>query len=310
MPSPTPPALGAARVLDVLVPYWGDPALLRLTVESVLAQTNPSWRLTVVDDAYPDESAGEWVRELAARDPRVRYVRKPVNEGITANYRTCVGLAEHDVVVLLGCDDLLEPGYVDVVLDAHDAFPQAAVIQPGVRVVDERGELVAPLADRVKLALLRPRARGRVLLSGEDLVASLMLGDWLYWPSLAFRRDVLAATPFRDGMPLIQDLALVVDMAVAGHGLLLVDTVCFRYRRHGASASSATLLDGTRFRGERAYFALAADQAGALGWRRARRAARRHVTSRLHALTLLPTALRRRRNVGALLRHALGPARP
>lgn len=306
-PQPTP---GAPRVLDILVPYWGDPDLLRLTVQSVLAQGNPSWRLTVVDDAYPDESAGRWVQEVAARDERVHYVRKPVNEGITANYRTCVGLAEHDLMVLLGSDDLLEPCYVDVVLAAHDAFPQAAVIQPGVRVIDEHGTVVAPLADRVKQAVVRPRVSGRRLLSGEALVASLMHGDWLYWPSLAFRRDVLAATPFRDGMPLIQDLAIVVDIAVAGHGLLLDDTVCFRYRRHGASASSAALLDGTRFRGERAFFALSAQQVGALGWSKARRAARWHATSRLHALTLLPSALRARRRVGTLLRHALGPSRP
>ena len=74
------------QTLDILLPYWGDPALLRATVESVLAQTSSDWLLTVVDDAYPDPSAGEWVRGIAARDERVRYVRKEVNEGITANY--------------------------------------------------------------------------------------------------------------------------------------------------------------------------------------------------------------------------------
>lgn len=47
--------------LDVLVPFWGDPALLRLTVESVLAQTDGDWLLTVVDDAYPDPAPGEYV---------------------------------------------------------------------------------------------------------------------------------------------------------------------------------------------------------------------------------------------------------
>ncbi len=309
MPTPAQPA-PPERELDIFVPYWGDPALLRLTVESVLAQRNPSWRLTVVDDAYPDESAGRWVQEVGERDPRVRYVRKTTNEGITENYRTCVSLAERDVVVILGCDDLLDPDYVDVVLDAHEAFPQAAVIQPGVRVVDENGVVVAPLADRVKQAVVRPRVSGRRLLSGESLVTSLLHGDWLYWPSLAFRREVLAATPFRDEMPLIQDLALVVDMALAGHALLLDSRECFRYRRHGSSASSASLLDGRRFRGERAYFALAAEQVAALGWRRARRAALTHVTSRLHALTLVPTALRARRDVGTLLRHAFGPTTP
>jgi len=292
--------------LDILLPYWGDPGLLRDTVASVLAQRNGDWLLTVVDDAYPDDSVAAWFGTLD--DARITYVRKPVNEGITANYRTCVDLATQDVVVILGCDDLLEPNYVDVVLAAHAAFPEASVIQPGVRVIDEHGTLVRPLADRVKQRIVRPRADGPRLMVGEELATSLLHGDWLYWPSLAFRRTALVETAFREDLPLIQDLAIVLDLVTAGGSLLIEPTECFRYRRHGASASSASLLDGRRFRGERTYFALAADQARALQWHRAERAARLHLTSRLHALTLVPRAARQGpRSIGALLRHAFGP---
>lgn len=301
-------APGEAVSLDILVPFWGDPDLLRETVASVLGQRNGSWLLTVVDDAYPDDSVPRWFAGI--EDPRVRYVRKEVNEGITANYRTCISLATQEVVVVLGCDDVLLPDYVDVVLAAHRAFPEAAVIQPGVRIIDENGAVAEPLADRVKQRVLRPRARTPRLLAGERLATNLLHGDWLYWPSLAFRREVLASTDFREGMPLIQDLALVLDVVASGGSLLLEPTVCFHYRRHRASASSATLLDGTRFRGERAYFDLAARQMRALGWRRASWAARLHLTSRLHALTLLPQAAPRGLGpVATLLRHAFGPTR-
>lgn len=292
--------------LDILVPFWGDPALLRATVASVLAQRSDDWLLTVVDDAYPDPEVPAWFASLD--HPRVRYLRKDVNEGITANYRTCLAEATQDVVVLLGCDDLLEPDYVQVVLAAHERFPEAAVIQPGVRVVDEHGTQVRPLGDRVKQVLRPGTPRGPRQVAGERLATSLLHGDWLYWPSLAFRRDVLAATGFRDGMPLIQDLAVVMDMVLAGHSIVVEPSVCFRYRRHRASASSASLLDDRRFRGEREYFALAAAQTHELGWHRAERAARWHLTSRLHALSLLPSGARvGRRAVVALLRHAFGP---
>lgn len=292
--------------VDVIVPYWGDPGLLRETVTSVLAQDDPRWFLTVVDDAYPDPAAGEWVRALAERDPRVRYVRKEVNEGITAAFRTCAAMATRDVVAIPGSDDVLLPGYVATVLAAFADHPGASIVQPGVEVIDERGEVVAPLADRVKQRLVRPRADGPRLLGGERLAASLLRGNWMYWPSLAFRREALQAFDFRDELELIQDLGLVLDMVGAGHALLLEPTVCFRYRRHGGSASNADLLDGRRFAGERAYFAAAAAQMAQRGWPRAARAARWHWTSRLNALSLLPVALRRRRSVGMLLRHAVG----
>ena len=292
--------------LDIFVPFWGDPALLRETVGSVLAQRHPDWLLTVVDDAYPDPGVAQWFATVD--DERVRYVRHETNRGITDNYRSCLELATEDVMVFLGCDDLLLPGYVDVVLSAHRRFPEAAVIQPGVRVVDEEGRVVRTLADEVKQRLVRPRTEGARALGGEDLVTSLLHGDWLYWPSLAFRTAALREVDFRDGFPVTQDLALVVDLVTRGESLLFEPTVCFHYRRHGASASSAALVDGSRFAAERAYFALAGDQCRELGWPRAERAARTRLTSRAHALTLMPRALRQGRwaSLGVLARHALG----
>lgn len=294
--------------LDILVPFWGDPELVRETVTSVLAQRNPDWLLTVVDDAYPDPGVAQWFATLD--DPRVRYVRHETNLGITDNYRSCIALATQEVMVFLGCDDLLLPGYVDVVLAAHDRFPEAAVIQPGVEVVDEEGRVVRTLADEVKQRLVQPRVDTATLLGGEELVTSLLHGDWLYWPSLAFRTDLLREVDFRDGFPVTQDLALVVDLVCRGERLLLEPTVCFQYRRHRASASSTALVDGSRFAAERAYFALAAQQCRALGWRRAERAARGRLTSRAHALTLVPGALVSRRwsSLAVLGRHALGRA--
>lgn len=293
-------------VVDLLVPYWGDPAYLRATVASVLAQTDPAWRLTVVDDANPDPWAGPWLASLA--DDRVRYVRNEENRGIAEVFRQCVGLAEHELVAVPGSDDVLLPEFVAVVRAAHARFPAADIIQPGVRVIDEHGRTSRPLADEVKQRLVRPRGAGTRVLAGEPLATSLLHGDWLYWPSLVFRREAVQRTPFRPGLPIILDLALVLDMVLAGSELVVEPTECFAYRRHSASASSVKLLDGSRFAGERAYFDLAARLMRGRGWRRAERAARLHVTSRLYALTLLPTALVRRDGAAlrTLLRHAFG----
>ena len=292
--------------LDILVPFWGDPALLRVTVESVLAQRNGDWLLTVVDDAYPDPDVAQWFATID--DPRVRYMRHETNQGITANYRHCVALATQEVLALVGCDDVLLPNYVDVVLDAHRRFPGAALIQPGVRVIDERGRVVRTLVDSVKRRLVQPSVAGATELSGEPLATSLLHGDWLYWPSLTFRTERIREVDFREGFPIIQDLALVIDLVCRGASLVLEPTVCFHYRRHAASASSTQLLDGSRFVDDRAYFAIAAEQARQLGWHRAERAARARLTSRAHALTLVPAALARRRwpALRVLARHALG----
>jgi len=292
--------------VDIMVPYWGDPAYLRATVDSVLAQTNGEWRLVVIDDAYPQEWAGEYLTSL--RDERVHSIRNVTNRGITATFRQCVELAEADLVVIAGCDDVLLPTYVETVLRAVERHPHVDVVQPGVVIIDREGRRTRTLADTVKQHVIRPATRGPRVLSGEALAVSLLHGDWLYWPSLAFRREVLQRTPFRPGFPIILDLAVVIDMVCAGAQMLVEPTVCFAYRRHQASLSSTELLDGSRFAGERSYFELAEGLVARLGWRRAARAARCHVSSRIHALTLVPAALRQRRDaVPMLLRHALHP---
>ena len=293
-------------VLDIFIPYWGEPALMRETVESVLGQDSDAWRLTIVDDAYPSDEIQRWVETLG--HPRITYLRKDANEGITANYRTCVGLASEPLMAMLGCDDRLLPNYVREMLAAHARFAGPAIIQPGVDVIDERGQVVKTLADQVKQRVVQPRGGGFQLLGGESLAANLLTGDWLYWPALTFRTERIKAFDFREGYPIIQDLALVMDMVFAGEQLLVTPNVAFQYRRHSASASSTKLIDGSRFAGERAYFALAASQAAEVGWRRAERAARRRLTSRAHAAALLPRALLRRDATAsrALSRHVFG----
>lgn len=292
--------------LDIFIPYWGDPDYMKRAVDSVLAQDNSDWLLTIVDDDYPGDEVQRYVE--AIDDRRITYVRKDVNQGITENFRTCVSLATQEVVVIMGCDDLLLPNFVNVVLRAAAASPEAWIIQPGVKVIDEVGQPAKPLADVVKQHLVKPSGCGRRLVEGEPLAVSLLHGDWLYWPSLAFRRDKLRNFDFRDGFPVIQDLALVLDMVLAGAVLLIEPEVCFAYRRHTSSASSAKLLDGSRFDGERDYFELASRLCDDKGWRKASRTARLRLTSRAHALLFIPAALRQGRTdtLKTLVNHALG----
>lgn len=299
----------APHTLDVLLPFWGDPEYGKQSVRSVLAQDCDDWRLTIVDDAYPDEAMVAWFEDLAAGDERITYVRNAENLGVTGNFRKVLSLATQEYVTFLGSDDLLRPAYVRTMLAAARSVPGIEAIQPGVEAIDESGEVVTPLADRAKNLVFRPRVTRPTVLAGERLAASLLRANWAYFPAYTYRREAIAAHGFRDGFDLVQDLALMIDLIAAGGRVLLLPDVLFAYRRHTASASNADLLTSPRFAGERAYFALAASIVEPLGWRRAARAARAHLGSRLHTATLLPSAVRARDGRAALrlLRHTFVP---
>jgi glycosyltransferase involved in cell wall biosynthesis len=301
-------AAAAAPRFEILIPYYGDVALMQDAVRSVLALDGEDWRLTVVDDGTEPEVPG-WFAGLD--DPRVRYFRNERNLGVTGNFNRCLELAEYPYVVLLGCDDLVHPNYLRVVREALARHPGTAMVQPGVVVIDGGGEPTGTLGDLVKRRLYAPKEAGPALLGGESLAAGLLRGNWLYFPSICWRLDAVRAIGFREDLGIIQDLALVMDLLVAGEQLATAPEVCFSYRRHAVSESSAKAFTGDRFAEARRFFLETADRLDALGWGEAATAARRHRSTRLHALTLLPGALRRGQTAGArsLTRFALAPVR-
>lgn len=296
--------------VDVLLPYYGDVAMMKQAVRSVLRQQSSDWTLTVVDDGYPDESIPGYFAGLIEQDSRISYVRNEQNLGANGNYRKALGFVKNELAVVMGADDVMLPNYLDCVGRAHSTFPQAQIIQPGVEVIDELGGVNQPgMVDRVK-SLLSPRGTGTRILDGEALAISLMRGNWLYFPSIAWQSEALLRTGFREGLNVVQDLALALDLVKAGGALAVDDEICFQYRRHRQSDSSWRALEGTRFIEEREFFTQMAAEFEQIGWSRAARTARLHLTSRLNAASLLPKAYKnkQREGVRTLREHVL--ARP
>lgn len=273
--------------VDVLFPYYGDVELMKTAVRSVLGQEYRDFRLIVVDDGYPDDTIPGWFVGLG--DPRISYHRNEKNLGANGNYRRCLSMATAELIVIMGADDIMLPNYLQWLTDRARDYPEAAIFQPGVFTINEFGAPSSTTVERVK-HFYRPKGQGVRLLRDEQLAVSLLRGDWLYFPSLGWRRDVVASIGFRPGYDVVQDLALVLDVGAAGHALLLDDVVAFHYRRHTGSDSSWRALEGTRFSEERAFFTAIAGEMSGRGWSRAARTARFHLSSRLHAASLAPRA--------------------
>ncbi|TFD86279.1 glycosyltransferase family 2 protein [Cryobacterium serini] len=291
--------------LDIMMPFYGRFDHFQQAVESVLAQSDPDWRLTIVDDVYPDLAPGEWAKSLG--DERITYIRNDENLRPSRNYRKCVSLMKSDFATLMGCDDILLPNYVRRVKELIAEFPDAAIIQPGVGLIDGNGRPSFPLADRVK-GWYRIRGTGARKYSGETLAASLLRANWTYFPSLVWRASEVARHGFRVDLDVVQDLAMILEITKNGGSLVLDDEECFSYRRHAESVSAVTGPDGSKFAQERTLFSEAVEDCTTLGWTRAARAARLHLTSRLNALTEFPAAMRsgNARGRRALVRHIFG----
>lgn len=280
-----PPALDQTLPrVHFFVPFYGSPRFLVETVEAVRRSEDTRWRLTIVDDGWPTTEIEDHLARLG--DPRIRYLRNETRQGTAGNLFTCIRMArersEAPYVTFLGADDIVEPNYVDVVTSAFRWSSDAVMVQPAVTVIDESGEVHTPLADRVKrLSSWSSRRRGVV--SGEHAVRQLMRANWLYWPSVSVRRDVLGRTHWRADIDGISDFAHAIDILIGGGSLVLESALAFRYRRHPTNDSSTRARSGVRWEQEKRYYQEVAAALRVHGWTRAARAADLHLSSRLHA---------------------------
>jgi len=294
--------------IDIMMPFYGRVDQFKEAVESVIAQSDPDWRLVVIDDCYPDVTAGEWL--VALGDPRIVYLRNEVNLGINLNFQACIDLAVNDWVTIFGCDDVMLADYVSVVSSLVASHPLATFVQPGVEVIDGEGKPTSTLVDWTK-ARYRPSTKGTFELTGEELAVSITRGNWMYFPSLCWRRDSLVKFGFRPDLSTVQDLALAIDLVFDGATLVVDDVPVFRYRRHANSVSSWRAVEGSRFAEEGAFFDRIAEEYGERGWTRARRAALVRFSSRMNAASRLVAAAKSRNAtaVATLLRYAFLPGR-
>jgi glycosyltransferase involved in cell wall biosynthesis len=88
--------------VSVIIPVYNRRVELRQAVRSVLAQTHADLELIVVDDASSEDIAAA-LEDIA--DPRLRLIRKPVNQGAAAARNTGIQAATGKWVAFLDSDD-------------------------------------------------------------------------------------------------------------------------------------------------------------------------------------------------------------
>lgn len=138
---------GFARrpVISILMPVYNTPEQwLRKCLDSVLAQAYPHWELCIADDASPDPRVGEVLAEYAARDPRIKLVRRERNGHISAASNSALELATGDYVALLDHDDEIAPHALYMVAKALDEQPGLRLVYSDEDKIDEQGNRFAP----------------------------------------------------------------------------------------------------------------------------------------------------------------------
>ncbi len=209
---------GTAPRLSIGMPVRNGERWIERGISSLLAQDFEDFVLVVSDNQSTD-GTGDVVRRLAEQDPRIRFVRQPVNRGGAWNFNEVFRLRDPGSIYFkwAASDDRLRPSFLSATIRILDEQPDVVLAHSRtVDIPDEGPERPQPRSPR-----------------GDDpdvvrrFAAYTRRRHAAYQQFGVIRADVMARTallaPFSDS-----DLSLMAEISLYGR---LVDVDEFLFER-------------------------------------------------------------------------------
>jgi glycosyltransferase involved in cell wall biosynthesis len=224
--TPERPGLSPAPRVSIGVPVYNGERFLAETLESLVNQSYRDLEIIIGDNCSTDGTEAI-CRSLAARDPRVRYLRHERNLGIAGNYMRLLEEARGGYFRWAAADDLSDPRAVEACVEALDQHPDAVLAYPKTRLIDEEGKQLEDYEDNVDLPFARPSERFTQLLIRLGL-CNAVFG--------LIRTEVLRRT--RGIRPFVgSDIPFLAELALHGKFVEVPERL-FSRRFHPAASSA------------------------------------------------------------------------
>lgn len=198
--------------VSVVMSVYGNVEDLPVTVDSVLIQTLRDFELIIVDDGN-DADGKAVIRDLAARDPRIRVIENDGNIGLTRSLIKGCAAARGHFIARIDNSDIMVPRYR---LEEQRKLLNG---RPDVGLVAGNGEYVD--------FLNRERYRTNFEITSEDDAAqALSKSPCFHHPTVMFRKSLYDRVGGYDARyPTGQDNELWERMLKEAKAIVLKDTL-------------------------------------------------------------------------------------
>lgn len=117
----------ADPLVSIAVPTRNRVDSLRESLRTILGQQYAPLEILISDNCS-DDGTEAYCRELAAADPRVRYVRQQRNIGLHGNHNYCLDHARGELICVFHDHDTRDPGIVRHYVDFLAQHPRVGVV--------------------------------------------------------------------------------------------------------------------------------------------------------------------------------------
>ena len=237
------------ETISVILPVRdGDPALLRLALESVRRQTWQDYEVLLVDDGS-GASFAEYLESLLEEDSRIRLFHLDAG-GVSAARNFALGEARGEIITFLDADDILSPVcFAEAVTLLRNS--EADALWGGTRFFTDGERAGLPLSESVKARSLQELERLSIPLTEERFPQSVaeLIGEPLRFEGGGYINRGIAARflrrelfdegnhRFPPGIRLYEDTIWNLELLQSTR-IVLVKAIWYYYYDNSASASN------------------------------------------------------------------------
>ncbi|MBB5331662.1 glycosyltransferase family 2 protein [Tunturiibacter gelidoferens] len=219
--------------VSVVVSAYERPAMLRASLQSLLAQTYGQMEILVQDDS-PSDLCAEVVEDLA--DPRILYTHHQPSLGTLANLRAGYRKAKGTYVATLNDDDLYEPQYLETMVRGLEQHPECCLAFADHNIIDGEGRVHVGASDRNSAGFGRDRLEPGVIDSPLELALVRKSVPGMF---AVFRRELMDWSDFPDEANSGYDFWLTYLAVRTRRPVFYSDQRLTSYRTHEGSQTAS-----------------------------------------------------------------------
>ena len=241
--SKQPTSDASQPLVSICIPTFNSVGYLKEAIASALGQTYINIEILVFDNASTDGTESV-VREIAALDRRVRYVRHSENVGMVRNFNACINGASGKYLKFVCSDDEITSDCIFEMVNVLESNPQVTLVGCNRNFVDYEMNWVG----HGRYFKNNVRVAGIVAIQ-----RCFFYGNTIGEPSAVMFRKSLALRGFSEDYPQLMDLEMWFYLLKTGQFEFLSQPLC-NVRRHRSQLTNLNLKSGAVLEDKRRLF--------------------------------------------------------
>lgn len=164
------------EIVSVIMPCYNGAQTVEESINSVLHQSYPHYKLYVVDDGSIDDTP-KILSRLAQENPGKIWWQTQANQGQTAAKNVALSMAKGTKIALLDSDDLWHPTKLEKQLQVFEKYPDVGICYTNGAYIDEQG-----------------KKKGEIGIDKEidgHCLNRLMMGNAIVASSVVFKKELI-----------------------------------------------------------------------------------------------------------------------